>query len=141
MKSRLPILAFVAIFTCSASIAAEQLPLKAGVYEIFTSAIVGNNAIGGAARSRCIPDEDLADPERVFVQEVPRGRQKQEQPSEWKIENGKISYLITREDRAIAVNGTVSAEEFAVFRRTTIKTGGAGTTILVEGKRTGDCNK
>ena len=141
MKMSLLVLAIEAILFSSHAVAVEPLPLRPGMYEISISAIVGNNAIGGAPRSRCILADDLADPEWVFTQENVRAIPKNYQLSELKIEGEKISYTMTRDGRDFVTSGTVAAEEFSVIRRPSTKPGEVSPTKMIEGKRTGACKK
>ena len=127
----------------SASVRAESVPLKPGEYHIAAVTETSNGEAGKPdIHTRCVKDEQLANPDAVFNNYVTNGfkLKPSNKVMNVSIQDGKVSYDIEGPHAITRVEGTVSSTTFSVVRKAKpISGAGVVVTMKIDGKRTGEC--
>jgi hypothetical protein len=127
----------------SLPIAAQPLPLQPGQYQVSAVTAAGS-AAGGKPEtaSRCIRNEDLANPEAVLNNRFMANFKPDATcaVSGLSIAAGKISYSTDCKYSKVQVQGSITSTSYSVIRKATPKGGsGVNAETRLEGKRTGAC--
>ncbi|HTS12728.1 MAG TPA: DUF3617 family protein [Candidatus Limnocylindrales bacterium] len=124
---------------------AATIDLKPGQYDFsVTYEIQGQVPSPPKRGPRCIPADDLDNPEKIFNDRMSDGFKADDSciVRNFRNDGGKISYDADCSNRIAHVEGTVAQTEFSVVRDVKPKSGhSVSLKLTIAGKRTGDCQK